>query len=64
MLRTDSTVILKNGEVITAAEMFEALLRFADQDSPFPIMGRTDKAKAVIAVAFEALDFNEDKGII
>lgn len=56
MIPKDRQVTLTSGEVLTAGELFEGLVLFARNDSVFPIMTQSDLAKAVIAVAFQAIE--------
>jgi hypothetical protein len=57
MIQLETTVILKSGEALSAAEIFEGLVLLAEAEATFPLLDQGDQAKAVIAVAFEALEW-------
>ncbi len=59
MIRPDTEVILSSGDAIDARTVFEALNRLAEAETLFPLIDKSDRAKAVIAVAFEAVDWFE-----
>lgn len=64
MIPEDRQVMLASGETVTAGEVFEGLARLAKNDSAFPLMSQSDKTKAVISVAFEALEWADERGIL
>lgn len=53
------TVMLANGEVLTAGEVFEGFMLLAARDATFPLLSREDKIKAAIAMLFIALDMTD-----
>lgn len=63
MIHPLTSVILSSGEALTAEEVFEGLARLADHDASFPLLSPTDQAKAVIATAFEALEWAQSQGV-
>jgi hypothetical protein len=61
MIALDLTLILPSGESITAAEVLEGFALLAKHEATFPLLSRDDKLKAAIALAFEAVDYEEAK---
>jgi hypothetical protein len=62
MIHPLTTVILSDGEALTAEELFEGLARFAQREASFPLLSSSDQAKAVISVSFEALEWAQSQG--
>lgn len=63
MISPDQATILASGENITAAEAFEAFVRFALGDASHPMLSSHDKISAVMLAALQALEFAEERGI-
>ena len=63
-LGPQTSVVLRTGDALTAAEIFEGLALLAKRDSPFPLMNSADETKAMIAVAFEALEWARDAEVL
>jgi len=61
MIHPDTQVILRSGEALSAAEIFEGLLLLSLQQSIFPILSERDKAQAVIHTAFDALEWAKEE---
>lgn len=57
MIPPDTQVILRSGEAISAAEVFEGLILLSLHQSVFPILSERDRAQAVIHTAFDALEW-------
>ena len=61
MISADTQVILRSGESLSAAEIFEGLILLSQQQSVFPILSERDKAQAVIHTAFDALEWAKEE---
>jgi hypothetical protein len=62
MTSPDTQIWLRNGEVLSAAEILEGFALLAAHEATFPLLSRDDRLKAAIALAFEAVDKQEDAG--
>ncbi len=63
MTNPDTQVFLRSGVVLSAAEVFEAVVVLAKNESPFPLIAPSDEAKAVVNVAFEAIEWAREEGV-
>lgn len=50
------TVMLANGELLTAGEIFEGFARLAARQASFPLLSREDQIRAAIELLFTSLD--------
>jgi hypothetical protein len=63
MIPADTQVFLRSGTVLTAAEVFEALATLAKNENTFPLLAPSDESKAVVNVAFEAIEWAREEGV-
>lgn len=64
MISDQSTVLLRSGETVTAAEVFEAFALLAFGEATHPLLTPSDRRIAVIETAFQALDWAEERGVL
>lgn len=63
MIRPEIEVILSSGEALTAAEIFEGLVRLSRSQSAFPLLTERDNTQALIGTAFDALDWAKENEV-
>lgn len=64
MIRGHETVILQNGQELTAAEIAEGLVRLAANEVTFPILSDKDRTVAVLTTAVDALEWVQMQGML
>jgi len=64
LIHPDQSTLLSSGEAITAAEVFEGLIRLAQANTEYPLLSSKDRILAVLATAVEALEWAKEKGIV
>lgn len=57
-------IILKNGESLNEEEIMEGILLLARNRAAFPLLTSRDKINAVIDLALDALDFDDEQGVL
>lgn len=61
MIRPETEVILSSGEALSAAEIFEGLVRLSRVSTPFPLLSERDRTQAVVLTAFDALEWVKER---